>query len=145
MSGISDYLEDALVGHLFRTTDYTSPSVMAIALLTAIADDDDTGTFSTSTGTEVANAGAYARQNRPPLDANWAETSSGNGQTSNLAAITFPTATADWGTIVGIGLCDSASHDSGNLLVHGPLDTAKDIDNGDTAEFAVGAIVVTFN
>ena len=145
MSGMSDYLEDALIGHLFRTTDYTSPSVMAIALLTAAADDDDTGQFSLSTGTEVTNAGAYARQDRPPLDANWAAPSSGNGQTSNVAAITFPTATASWGTIVGIGMCDSASYDSGNLLLHAPLDTAKLIDNGDVAEFAPGALVITFN
>jgi len=145
MTGMSDYLEDALVGHLFRTTDYTSPSVMAVALLTAVANDDDTGTFSASTGTEVANAGAYARQDRPPLDANWAATSSGNGQTSNVAAITFPTATASWGTVVGIGLCDSDTYDAGNLLFHAPLDTPKLIDNGDTAEFAAGAITITFN
>lgn len=118
--------------------------MLAIALLTLAADDDDTGTFSTSTGTEVTNSNAYAREARNPLDANWAAATGGNGQTSNVAAITFTQATGSWGTVVAMAIVDSASYDSGNMLFHSTVGTSRTIDSGDTAEFAASAITVTF-
>jgi hypothetical protein len=144
MANASDYLEDQLVTHIFRTGTFTKPTVLAVALLTTLADDDDTGQFTTSTGVEVTSAGAYAREARNPLDANWTATSGGDGQTDNAAAITFAMATANWGTIVGIGITDNATHDAGNLLFHAAVTASKAINTSDTAEFAIGAITVTF-
>lgn len=143
MSEMSNYLEDEIVKHIFRTGSFTKPTVLAITLMTTNAVDADTGTF--STGVEVTNANAYARQARNPLDANWTATAGGDGQTDNAAAITFPTCTtATWGTVVGMTICDSTTHNAGNMLFYSPLDTSRTIDVGDTAEFAVGAITVTF-
>lgn len=99
MSEMSNYLEDTLIGHLFRTATFSKPTAIAIALLTTNTDDAGTGTFSTGTGTEVTNAGAYARVSRNPLDANWTATAGGDGQTDNAAAITFAQATGSWGTV----------------------------------------------
>jgi hypothetical protein len=143
MAAMSDFLEDELVKHIFRTGSFTKPTVLAFALLTTAAVDADTGTFTSGTGVEVANAGAYARQDRPPLDANWTATAGGDGQTDNAAAITFPQATAGWGTVAACAICDSATFDAGNMLLHGVVTTPKSVDNGDTAEFAIGAVTVT--
>ena len=144
MSEMSDYLEDEIVKHIFRTGSFTKPTVLAFALLTTAADDDDDGQFTTSTGVEVANSGAYARQDRPPLDANWTATSGGDGQTDNAAAITYPTATGNWGTVAAMAICDSTTYDAGNMLFHSPVDTSKAVNTDDTAEFAAGAVTVTF-
>jgi hypothetical protein len=147
MSEMSDYTEDQLVLHFFRTGNATAVSVMAVALLTTAADDDDAATFQSGgpeTGVEVTNAGAYARVDRPPLDANWTATAAGDGQTDNAAAITFTQATGNWGTIQAIALCSSATWNTGNVYFHTTVDTAKAVNTDDTAEFAAGAITVTF-
>lgn len=83
-------------------------------------------------GTEVSG-GSYARVQYDPSDSNWSAPSGGNGQTQNSNAITFPTATADWGTVVAVGVFDAST--GGNLLVHGSLTTSKTVQNGDTAKF----------
>lgn len=144
MSEMSDFTEDELVKHFFRTGNAAAVTVMAVALLTTAADDDDTAVFTTQTGVEVPNAGAYARQDRPPLDANWSATAAGDGQTDNVAAITFPTATGNWGTVTAIALCDNATFDTGNVYFHTTVDTSKAVNTDDTAEFAIGALTVTF-
>lgn len=151
MSEMSDYLEGSLITHIFRTSSWSKPSALAMCLLTTNADDDDTGVFSTSTGVEVTNANNYARASHAttpptnPADGNWTAASAGNGQTSNVGAIAFnQCTTATWGTVVGLGITDNATYDSGNLLFFTPLDTSRAIDVGDTAEFAAGAITVTF-
>lgn len=143
MSEMSDYLEDELVKHIFRTGSFTKPPELSLALLTTSAVDGDTGQFTTGTGVEVSG-GSYARELRNPLDANWTATAAGDGQTDNAAAITFTTATASWGTINGMAICDSGTIDAGNMLFHTPLTAAKAVGDGDTAEFAIGAVTITF-
>lgn len=143
MSEMSDYLEDELVKHIFRTGSFTKPTVLAFCLLTTNADDDDTGIFTASTGVEVTNANAYSRQDRPPLDANWTATAGGDGQTDNAAAITYSQATGSWGSVTGMAITSSATHNVGNMYFHSPLTTSRTIDNGDTAEYAIGAVTVT--
>lgn len=144
MTAMSDYLEVELVKHLFRTGSFTKPTVLAHCLMTTVAVDADTGQFSVGTGVEVTNANAYARQDRPPLDANWDATSGSDGATANTAAITFPTCTtATWGTVTGVAITDSVTHDAGNHLMHGALSASKAVGVGDTFEFAAGDLDVT--
>jgi len=144
MSEMSDFLEDELIKHLFRTGSFTKPTVMAVALLTTAADDANTGIFTAATpGVEVTNAGAYARVDRAPLDANWTATSGGDGQTDNAAAITFTQATANWGTVAAMAFVSSITHNAGDVYFHSAVDTSRAIDNGDTAEFAIAAITIT--
>lgn len=64
-----------------------------------------------------------------------------NGVTSNMAGVTFDTATASWGTVVAAGVWDDAT--AGNLLYYGLLGANKTIDMGDTASFAAGQLSVT--
>lgn len=138
---MSDYLEGEIIKHIFRTGSFTKPTTLAVALLTAIPVDADTGV----TITEVANSNSYARQSLNPLDANWAAPSLGNGTTSNVSAITFPQASGSWGTVVAIAICDSATWGAGNVLFYGVLSTSRAVGNGDIFSLAIGDVVVTVN
>lgn len=134
MANASDYLEVELRKHLFRTGSFTKPTVLGVALFTVTPSDS-------GGGTEVTG-GAYARVDRPPLDANWTAASATDGLTDNAATITFPTPTANWGTVVAFGIFDATT--AGNLLVWGPITPNKTVNNGDPApSFAVGALDVT--
>lgn len=135
MSNMSDYLEGQLRAHLFRTASFTKPTVLGVALFTVTPSDS-------GGGTEVTG-GSYARVNLAPLDANWTAASATDGNTDNAVAITFPTPSANWGTVVAFGIFDATS--AGNLLVWGPITPNKTINNGDPApSFAIGALDVTF-
>jgi len=126
MAEFSNYLEDALINAKLRNTAYTSPTTVYVSLYTSDPTDADTGT-------EVSG-GSYARTS-VTFDA------PSNGVTQNSADVTFPTATASWGTVSHIGVHDAST--SGNLLFHTPLDTAKTIDSGDIFKIETGNLTVT--
>ena len=135
MSALSDYLEDKIRMHVFRTGTFTKPSVLAVALYTAAPGE-------TGGGTEVSG-GSYARVQRDPLDANWTAASATNGLTDNAAALTFPAPTANWGSVTHLAILDATS--GGNFMVYGALTTPKTVNSGDPAPaFAAGALSVTF-
>lgn len=145
MSEMSDFLEDEVINHIFRTNTFSKPTVMAVALLTATPADSSDGQFTVTTGTEVPDANAYARVDRAPLDANWSATAGGDGQTDNVAAITFTQATGSWGTVSHMAFVGSITWDATPMYFWSPVTTSRAIDNGDTAEFAAAAITVTFD
>lgn len=94
-------------------------------------------------GTEVSG-GAYARQqvNQDGATAPfWAAV--GTSGMENDSDVTFPQATASWGTVSHGALRDAVT--AGNLLFHGTLSSAKPVGNGDTLRFAAGAIDVSFD
>lgn len=123
MGALSDYAEGQILDHLFRTALFTKPTELHIALYT-VAPTDSTA------GTEVSG-GSYARVQRDPDDANWDAPTSGNGKTSNLAVVTFPAPTANWGTVVAVGILDAAT--GGNLIAYGALAATKVVNSGDSA------------
>ena len=123
---MSNYLENALINATLRSTTYTSPATVYVSLWTT--DPTDAGS-----GTEVSG-GSYARTSVT-------FGSPSNGVTTNNADVTFPTATASWGTVGWIGINDAST--SGNLLYHTALDTAKAIDSGDIFKIASGNLSVT--
>jgi len=110
-----------------------------IALFTA-APTDATGV----TGTEVTG-GSYARVAVVRTGAGWnAATGTAPTLTDNTNIITFATASANWGTVVAFGICNSlAGSLATDLIYWGDLSTSKTISNGDTATFAAGAIDIT--
>jgi hypothetical protein len=126
MAEFSNYLENALINAVLRNTSYTSPATVYVSLYTTDPTDADTGT-------EVSG-GSYAR-----TSATFGAPS--NGVSTNSADVTFPTATASWGTVTHIGIHDAST--SGNLLFHTPLDTAKTIDSGDIFKIETGNLSVT--
>jgi hypothetical protein len=133
---LTDYLEDQIVAHLFRTASFTKPTTLAVALYTTACSD-------TGGGTEVSNTGtAYARVSVNPADGTWAATSGGNGTTSNVSAVTFAQATADWGTVTHWSIVDSATYGAGNVLVCSALNASRNITTGADPSFPAGALTV---
>lgn len=127
MSGFTDYLEDALLKHVFTNTAYTSPTTVYAALFTVAPSD-------TGGGTEVSG-GAYARQSM-------AFSVSGTSTlATNSAAVEYPTATADYGTVVAVGIFDAST--SGNLLAYANLTTSKTVSSGDVFRFNAGDVDIT--
>lgn len=130
MSDMSNYLEGKLVEHTFRNVAFTSPTTVYVALFTAVSDAE------AGTGTEVSG-GSYARQ-AVTFGAH------SNGTVQNSATVTFPTATADWGTITHFGIFDASS--GGNpLTALKALAASKVVNTGDTASFAAGALQLTMS
>lgn len=123
MAEMSNYLEQALINATLRNTTYTSPATVYVALFTT--DPTDAGT-----GTEVSG-GSYARQS-----VTFAAPS--NGLSASNADVTFPQASASWGTVGWIGIYDALT--TGNLLYHTALDVAKAIDTGDIFKIASGSL-----
>lgn len=92
-------------------------------------------------GTEVSG-GSYARVAVAPADANWSAPDATGGLTDNVAAVTFPAPTANWGQATHFAIFDRAT--GGNMLIWGALAQAKTINNGDPApSFPIGALDIT--
>lgn len=127
---MTTFMANALLNHVLRNTAYTSPSSVFLALFTSNPGEG-------GGGTEVSGGG-YARQAvtfGAPVD------NSPNGRVCrNTAAVTFPVATASWGTITHAAIMDASS--GGNMLFYGALDTAATIGAGDTISFPVNDIQV---
>jgi hypothetical protein len=126
MAEISNYLENALINGTLRATTFTAPAAVYVSLHTA--DPTDAGT-----GTEVSG-GSYVRQ-----AATFGAPS--NGASTTTADITYPQATAGYGTVTHIGIFDALT--TGNLLYHSPLTTSKTIDTGDIFKITSGSLTVT--
>jgi len=131
-ASLTDTLESALIGHLFRGTAYTAPATWHVGLMTTACTDS-------AAGTEVTG-GSYARVAVASGTGTWAAVSAGNGTTSNVNAINFTTPSAGWGTVTHFGLWDAAS--AGNLLICQALTASKTINSGDTVSFAAGALTI---
>ena len=128
MAEMSNYLENALLNATLNATTYTAPATVYVSLWTSNPGDD-------GSGTEVSG-GSYAR-----TAVSFATASGTSGNVLNDADVTFPTATASWGTVGWIGINDASS--GGNLLYHTALDTAKTIDSGDIFQITTGNLSVT--
>ena len=125
MNNKSHYLENALIDTYLRNAPVAGSAAVYVGLFTV------TPTKATA-GTEVLG-GNYART----VLSVGAPT---NGAAANNAPCTFPTASASWGSIVGVAIFDDPT--AGNMLYFGDLTTAKAIDTGDTASFAIGTLAV---
>jgi hypothetical protein len=89
-------------------------------------------------GTEVTG-GSYARVARTPLDANWSTASATDGLTDNVAAITFPAPTANWGVVTHFAVMDRLT--VGNMLMWAALTQSKTVNSGDPApQFSAGTL-----
>ena len=132
--GKSDYLESEILNHVLGGPDFVRPATGHVALSTTTP--TDTG------GITEPSGGAYARQ-AITNDATNFPASSGSNPTEkkNGAVVTFPVATAAWGTIVGWALFDAAT--AGNMLYWGDVTPSKTVGLDDQPKFAVNGLKVT--
>lgn len=127
---LSDYSENKVLDHIVGKTSFTMPDTF-LALYT-VAPTDAGG------GTQVTG-GSYARVD--VLAANF--NAAASGSITNAQTITFPTATANWGTVVAAALFDAVT--AGNMLIWGDLTTSKAVNTGDTLSFPASSITFTLD
>jgi hypothetical protein len=126
LANASDYLEDKVINITLRGQAWTTITTVYVALYTANPTD-------ANTGTEVSG-GSYVR-----MASTWNAPS--NGLSTNTTDITFPVATAGWGTITHMGILDASS--GGNLLYHGAITSPITLLSGQQAKFLAGDLSVT--
>ena len=123
----SNYLETKVLGHVFGATAYTAPATLYLALFTSNPAED-------GSGTEVTGGG-YVRQTV-------AFTVTGN-TASNTAAVEYPTASANYGTVTHVGVYDAST--GGNLLAYAALTSSKSIETGDVFRVPTGDLDITLD
>lgn len=135
-SGLSNYFENYLLSHLFGNASYTNPGTYYFGLWTATLSDASTG----STAGEPSG-GAYQRVAVTNNGTNWASAS--GGATSNSTLVAFPMATASWGTITYVGICDAST--SGNMIAYASLASPVSVAQYDTVLFKPGDLDITID
>lgn len=139
MSAASDYLENKLIDHSLGTAAFTAPTTVYLALFNNTSGNASTNLEAGTLTDEVSTAGtAYARQ-AVAFDA------SVDGSTGNTSTVTFPTATASFGSVTHVAVMDSNTAGSGNVLYHGAVTTAKTIDSGDTFQVSGGNLTISLD
>ena len=126
-----DTVEQLLLDHFFTDNAYTPPTTMHVGLSTTTPNDAGGNvTESTYTG--------YARQ---PIGAAQMGAAAGTAPAakSNSAAITFPISTGGSSTVTHMTIHSAST--AGTVLAWAALATSKTINSGDTASFAIGALV----
>jgi hypothetical protein len=136
---LTDFAENKLIDALMRGQSLGAPATFYVGLDTASCTE-------TGGGTEVSG-GSYARVAVTSSLANWAGTqSSGStsassgtgGTTSNNGAISFPTPSAGWGTVLSVRVWDAST--AGNAWICTALTTSKTINSGDTVSFPAASL-----
>lgn len=127
MSQASDYIENEILDHVLGNGAFTSPATLYVRLYTSATND-------TGGGTEVSG-GSYA------ATACSFNASTTNGVVTTSATVTFPTATANWGTVTHLAIWDAAT--LGNQVSHGVLDVSKTVTTNDTFEISAGQLTQT--
>ena len=135
MGSFSDYLENTLLNHAFRTATYTSATNLYVGLSTTTWAGATADAYTGTTAANEVSGGAYVRKVCNTWDSSTA------GATENTQPVTFAQATADWGTVQSWFIADKTT--LGNIIVWGTLTTAKAVSSGDTLKFATGDIDVT--
>jgi len=133
-SGLSDFFEDAVLARLFGGVALTVPGTYHIGLWTATLSDASTG----STAGEPSG-GSYARAAVTNSGANWDAVS--GGATANTNLIAFPMATASWGTVTYVGICDAST--AGNMIAYAQLNSPVTVSQYDTVLFQPGDLDIT--
>lgn len=122
----SQYLENMVLGAIFRAGTFTDPTHIYYGL-SSTAPTDNTGAGLTE---PTIGTNGYARAQLDGSTGNYAAPSgSGTGQgTSNSAAITWPSSTGAWlsGATLLWGFAVDASS-AGNFLLYWPLTTGQTV------------------
>ena len=140
MSAMTNYLEGALIDHLFRATQYShsSPAEWHVGLLTAAHGEDGSG------GAELSGNN-YARVAVTRGTSTWTKEVDGNDYSvKNTSTVTFNAPSGPWGVITHIGIWDATT--GGTLILEAALQYSKNINQGDPApKFNAGDLKFTFN
>lgn len=123
----STYLSHALLNHILRNTAYTSPGTSIYVSL-------HTATLTAAMTETECSGNNYARKQVSTWDA------PSNGATQNTGVATFNVPSGTWGTVTDFGIWDALT--TGNGLFFSACDASFAPGNGDTVQFAAGALDV---
>lgn len=137
MSNFTNYLEHAILDHVFGGTTYTPSGTLYVGLLTGTAPSESASSFN-----EPPSASGYSRVAVTNNKSNWSTAAQvgGSGSVHNLNTISFPQATGPWGTVNYCAIFDASTN--GNALALGDLVLSKVISSGDTPSFASGSLII---
>ena len=129
----SDFLENKILDDITKVAAYTKPTTLYFGLWTSALTDASHG----GTAGEVSG-GSYDRVAVTSSGTNW--NTAASGATDNKTDVSFPTPTANWGTVTYVGVFDGNAKTSGdNLIFWSDLTVNKTINNGDTpVKFTIG-------
>lgn len=131
MSGISNALEELLLGYTLCGSGFTPATTLYICLATSITSDG-------GSVTEVTTNVGYARQ---PVTFQAPSNPAGTCVSSIDAA--FGPATANWGSVTYLTLVNSNVIGSGIHYFWGLLDVARNVQTGDSLTIAASALAVS--
>lgn len=140
-SGMGTTLSALILNHGFRTTAWTQPTNVYLALCTGTAPTTTASAISGFAAAEVSSTNTnYARYTLSRADASWSAPSSGSISNASTITLNAPNSSANWGTVTWMAIVDV----SGNILAWGQLQTPRTINAGDSAPtIAAGALVLT--
>lgn len=131
--GVTTYLANKLLDHVFKVGAYTVPTNLYAGLSTT-----SPGDAGSTTG--EPNTGNYARV----LVNSW-NTASG-GASANTNDITFPTASGSWGTIGYIFISDTSTINSDtNTLLQAAVSVPQAVAANDIPKFVSGDVDITLD
>ena len=132
MGSFADYLENKVLDYVFNGTAFTPATPLYVGLSTTTITDAG-GNITEPVGNN------YSRVSVAKNTTNWPVSS--GGAIANGVAITFPTASGSWGTVIDFFLSDASS--GGNIYGYGTLTVSKAVTSGDTVSFAIGDLDIT--
>ena len=126
-----NYLKEAAQAAAGADAAAFSPTAWEVALFTNVPSFDGT------TAPVEVSGGSYAR-----LSIAAASWSVAGGTMSNASTVLWPTATANWGTVLSVGLYNA---DTAELAAIRELPTPQTINNGETYQQAAGSVTLTLS
>lgn len=153
MSAMSDYLESGIIDHFLRGQTLAKPSNLSLALCSGVPVDADIGGVAAGGNAgripeiiaDADDGGGYIRKSLGAPGNTVFSIPSGTvtPTTTNVDAIEFAQATADWGYISGVAIVDATGWGLGNVLLYGALTTPRIVTNGDIFRFNAGDIDIS--
>ncbi len=131
------FIARALLDLAFGAVSYSPPAPVFLGLFTTNPNAAGSG------GVEVSG-GSYARLSVTNNTTNFpAATGTTAGSKTNGATFNFVQATANWGTVTGVGLFTASS--SGTLILSLPLTSSTAVNSGSIARFNTSNLTVTLD
>lgn len=131
---LTNTYENEVLDHILRTGAYNSTFTSSAQLYVGLFTSDP---GEAGGGTEVTGTGYTRVQVTGGFDA------ASGGSASNSAAITWTTATANWGDVSHIGIFETSG--GADMVIYAALDTPKTVNNGDTFTISSGNLTITLN
>lgn len=140
----SNYLENKVLNLLLGGTAYSIPSTLYVGLWCSADGTLDDASDGSSAGEIDTSGTAYERVAIANDNTTWGAVTT-TGSRSNAIAITFPTATATWGSanVDQFAILDATT--GGNILFWSDLAVPKTVTSGDSIQFNIGDLTINEN